>query len=322
MTGGAGFIGSTLVRELLKKKAEVVVYDNFLNGTMDNLEEVKGQITLVKDDITNPDFRDYLKTHEIQYIFNLAAEPYIPHSYERPKQFFEVNANGVLNILMASKGTGVKRIVQYSTSEVYGSAVSVPMDESHPLNPKSTYAVSKLAADRLCYTFFHEQNVPVIILRQFNVFGPRETHPYIIPELISQLHRSHRLKLGNIKAKRDMTYVEDAAKGAIALMETEEAVGQCVNMGTGTSHSIQEMADTIGRIMGHDKVEIETDKSRLRPLDVEHLECNFEKMHKLTGWKPETSFEEGLKRTIEYFNGQNKVWSWNRPSYNGNKGNN
>ena len=316
VTGGAGFIGSALVRELMKKRAKVIVYDNFLNGIMENLEEIKDEIVIVNGDITNPNFKDYLVKYNIEYLFNLAAEPYIPHSYERPKQFFEVNANGVLNVLMASKETNVRRIIQYSTSEVYGSSLYVPMDENHPTNPASTYAVSKLAADRLCYTLFHEQKIPVIVLRQFNVFGPRETHPYIIPELISQLHVSNKLRLGNIKAKRDMSYVEDAVKGAIALMGCEGAVGHAVNLGTGKSYSIAEMANIIGGIIGQGDIEIIVEKERLRPLDVDCLQCDYSKMNKLTKWNPEISFEDGIKKTIEYFNGKNKTWPWNRPLYN------
>ncbi len=310
VTGGAGFIGSTLVRELLKEGANVIVYDNFLSGKLVNLNEVENRIKIIKGDILDKNFKSVLTENKIEYLFNLAAEPYIPHCYERPTQFFEINANGAMNVMLAAKAAGVKRIVQYSTSEVYGTAKQTPMDEHHPTIPASTYAVSKLAADRLCYTLHHEQGIPVVILRQFNVYGPRETHPYIIPELISQLNKGSKLKLGNIKATRDLTYVTDAAKGAIALIKCPEAVGEVVNMGTGEDHSVEKMARTIGKLMGHTNVDIEIEQARLRPLDVNVLQCNYFKMHKLTGWEPEVSFEEGLKKTIDYFKENKCTWVW------------
>ena len=301
VTGGAGFIGSTLVRELIREGAKVIVFDIFSSGDMQNLKGIEDNIKVIKGDITSPNFRKILEKSGAEYVFNLAAEPYIPHCYNRPLRFFEVNANGALNVLFASKHVGVKRVIQYSTSEVYGSAKYVPMDEDHPTLPLSTYAVSKLATDRLCYTLHHEQKMPVVILRQFNVYGPRETQPYIIPEIISQLSRSNKLKLGNIKARRDFTFVEDAARGAIALMKAKGTEGQVFNMGTGKDWSVKQMAEIIGRLMGHDKIKIEIDKARLRPLDVSVLRCDFSKMRKLTRWKPTVSFEEGLRRTAEWF---------------------
>lgn len=310
VTGGAGFIGSTLVRELIKEGAKVIVFDLFTSGDMRNLKDVKDKISVIKGDITDHNFQKILKRSGAEYVFNLAAEPYIPHCYYRPMRFFEVNANGALNVLFASKHLGIKKIVQYSTSEVYGSAKYVPMDEDHPTLPLSTYAASKLATDRLCYTLHHEQNIPVVILRQFNVYGPRETQPYIIPELITQLSRSNKLHLGNIKAKRDLTYVEDAARGAIALMKTPSTEGQVFNLGTGRDWSVEQLANMIGKLMGHNKIYIEIDPSRLRPLDVTRLQCDSKKARQLTGWKPRTDIIEGLKNTIEDFENHGRKWLW------------
>lgn len=310
VTGGAGFIGSTLTRELIKEGAKVIVFDLFTSGDMRNLKGLEKKIQVIKGDITDKNFRKILKKSGAEFVFNLAAEPYIPHCYNRPLRFFEVNANGALNVLFACKHVGVKRIIQYSTSEVYGSAKYIPMDEDHPTLPLSTYAVSKLATDRLCYTLHHEQKIPVVILRQFNVYGPRETQPYIIPEIITQLSRNKVLRLGNIKARRDFTYVEDAARGAIALMKTKNTEGQVFNMGTGLDWSVKKMAEIIGSLMGHKKIKIEIDKARLRPLDVEVLNCNSKKMRKLTGWKPKVDFKEGLRRTIEDFESHGRVWLW------------
>jgi nucleoside-diphosphate-sugar epimerase len=310
VTGGAGFIGSTLVRELLREGAKVIVFDIFSSGDMKNLKGIEKRIQVIKGDITSKDFRNILKKSGAEYVFNLAAEPYIPHCYYRPMRFFEVNANGALNVLFACKHLGIKKIVQYSTSEVYGSAITVPMDESHPTFPLSTYAASKLATDRLCYTLHHEQNIPVVILRQFNVYGPRETQPYIIPELITQLSKGNKLKLGNIKARRDLTYVEDAAKGAIALMKTPGTEGEAFNLGTGKDYSVEQLANMIGKLMGHKKLSIDIDPARLRPLDVTRLQCDSRKVRRATGWKPRVDIMEGLKNTIMDFETHGKKWLW------------
>lgn len=310
VTGGAGFIGSNLVKELLKEKARVVVYDNFFSGDLSNLKEVEKRITIIEGDILDPRFKDTLKENQVECVFNLAAEPYIPYCYYRPRKFFEVNASGALNVLLACRDSKVKRMIQYSTSEVYGSAKHVPMDEHHPTFPLSTYAASKLAADRLSYTLYHEQGIPVIILRQFNAYGPGETQPYIVPEIITQLTKSNQLKLGNLKARRDLTYVEDAAKASVALMKCDDAVGEVVNVGTGIDWSVEETAKIIGELMGYSKIEIKVEKARLRPLDVERLQCSYFKLYKLTGWNPQVDLKEGLRRTIDYYVKTGKRWLW------------
>jgi len=310
VTGGAGFIGSALARELVKEKANVVIYDNFLSGDLSHLTEIQDSVKIIEGDIIDPNLAQILRENEIEFVFNLAAEPYIPHCYDRPEKFFEVNANGTLNILLACKKAGIKRMLQYSTSEVYGGARYVPMDENHHTNPLSTYAVSKLAADRLCFTFYHEQNVPVVILRQFNTYGPRETQPYIIPELITQLSTTNKLKLGNINARRDFTYVEDAAKGAISLIKCDKAEGEVINLGSGEDNSIEELAILIAELMEQDTVEISVENERLRPLDVERLQCNYFKAHKYVGYSPTVNLRDGLKRTIDWFKQNNHKWIW------------
>ena len=310
VTGGAGFIGSNIVKELVKDRANVIVYDNFSSGDMLNLEEVKDSIRIVTSDILHPRFRTVLIENDVEYVFHLAAEPYIPKCYYYPAKFLEVNALGTLKVLRACKEAKVKRIIHYSTSEVYGTAKYVPMNEDHPTRPLSTYAASKLAADRLCYTLFHEHKVPVVILRQFNAYGPGETQPYVIPEIITQLSNSNEVKLGNVKARRDFTYVEDAAKGAIKLMMCPGIEGEVVNMGSNKNYSIEELALVTGELMGYNSTKIVIDTKRLRPIDVDVLLCDSSKARKLFGWQPEIDIEEGLRRTIEWFKDHGSVWIW------------
>jgi nucleoside-diphosphate-sugar epimerase len=312
VTGGAGFIGSALVRELLKRSANVIVYDNFLYGDRSNLVEVESSIKIVSGDVLSWKIYDTIKKYKVKYVFHLAAEPYIPHCYDNPEKFFDVNVKGTMNVLMACKTLDVKRIVHFSSSEVYGTAQYIPMDEKHPTLPLSTYAVSKLAADRLCFVFHHEHGIPVIILRPFNSYGPRETQPYVIPEIISQLARGKVVKLGNIKARRDFTYVEDVARGAVAIMESDIPDGEVVNLGSNKAYSIEELAHLVGELMGYDDIEIKIEASRLRPLDVDLLLCDYSKARKYTGWEPKVDIKEGLKRTIEWYVKNGKRWSWEK----------
>lgn len=312
VTGGAGFIGSTLVRELLKEEANVIVYDNFLYGDRSNLMEVEDQIHLVNGDILSSKIYTTMKEYKVKYVFHLAAEPYIPHCYDNPEKFFDVNVKGTMNLLMACKTFNVERIVHFSTSEVFGTAQHTPMDENHPTLPLSTYAVSKLAADRTCFVFNHEHKIPVVILRPFNSYGPRETQPYVIPEIITQLSKTNVVKLGNIKAKRDFTYVEDTARGAIELLQSEVPNGEVVNIGSNKAYSIEELALLIGKIMGHENIEINIDSARLRPLDVTLLQCDYTKAHEFTGWAPEIDIEEGLKRTVNWYMNNGRQWIWEK----------
>jgi nucleoside-diphosphate-sugar epimerase len=169
-----------------------------------------------------------------------------------------------------------------------------------------------LAADRLCFVFNREHGIPLVILRPFNSYGPRETQPYVVPEIISQLARTNVVKLGNVKAKRDFTYVEDTAKGAVAIMKSDIPNGDVVNLGSNKTYSVEELANLVGKLMGHYSIEIKIEDSRLRPLDVNLLQCDSTKAKKYTGWEPKVNIEEGLKRTIEWYMKNGKRWVWER----------
>lgn len=310
IAGGAGFVGSALVREVLKEGAKIIVYDNFLHGVKENLDEIEDQITIVSGDILDEwKLTETFKKYRIEYVFDLVGDTYVPTSYEVPKRFFNINVLGTLNLLMASKFFNVKRILYVSSTEVYGEALTEKIDEKHPLNPKNTYAVSKLAADRLCYTYHKEHNIPVVIARIFNCFGPRESEPYVIPEIITQLSKGIAVRLGNIKARRDFTYVTDTCKALIAVLKSDIPNGDIMNIGSGKDYSIEELAYLIGKLMGHKKIKILIEKERLRRFDVNRFCCDNRKLKKYTNWKPQVSLEEGMKKTIKWYNAHGR-WSW------------
>lgn len=306
--GGAGFIGSHIVDNLVEKGREVLVLDNLKSGSLKNINK---NALFVNLDIRESEdtIAEVFEKYNVERVFHLAAEPYIPECYERPKDFFEVNANGTMNVLLACKKAGVKRILYFSTSEVYGTGRG-NMDEKFPLNPQSTYAVSKLSGDRIAFTLYKEQEIPVIILRQFNCYGERETHEYVIPEIISQLTKTSNLKLGNIDAKRDFMYVKDAAEVAVRLME-KGVVGEVYNSGSGSAVSIRDLAYMISRIMKRG-IFIQVDKKRLRPFDVEYLKADTTKIERVIGVKPKTPLSEGLRKTIKWFYENGKKWGFEK----------
>lgn len=309
VTGGAGFIGSSLVRQLEKKNCNIIVLDNLVAGTQDNLNGTRS--SLIEGDIRNKELlREIMKIYAIDYCIHLAAEPYIPKGYQYPEKMFQTNTVGTLRVLEACKIAKVKKIIYYSTSEVYGTAQYLPMDEKHPTRPHSIYALSKLAGDRMCYILWKERKIPVIVVREFNCFGPREAQPYVIPEIISQFKRGDELHLGNIYARRDFTYVDDAAEAAIKIMETPGYEGGIVNIGYGKNWSIKEIANEIAKIMGKKDCNIIVEKRKMRPFDVDELLCDNTLFNKLTGGMNFRSFREGLQLTIDWYNGHGKKWSW------------
>jgi len=299
VTGGAGFIGSEVVRQLCEQYAHVTVLDNFSSGKMEYIESFD-DVEVIEADICDEEkISNALKDQE--FVIHLAALPFIPDSYYFPQEFFNVNTIGTINVIWQSIQSGsVERFVHISTSEVYGTAKYIPMDEDHPTLPHSTYAVSKLAADRAVFTMHKEHGFPTVIIRPFNSFGPNITQPYIIPEIILQLlNGNNTLHLGNVESSRDFTFVSDTARGMILALSEKRAIGETINLGRSEDIKIMDLAFLIAELMGKE-IEIETDHARLRPFDVEHLYCSNKRAEELLGWKPIVSLEDGLKSTIEW----------------------
>lgn len=299
VTGGSGFLGSEVTRQLCEMNANVIVLDDFSSGKMEyinklaNLKIVKGNIC-DKENVSNA-----LEDQEL--VIHLAALPFIPDSYYHPEEFFKVNAMGTVNIMFESiQSKTVEKFIHISSSEVYGTARYVPMDENHPTLPHSTYAVSKLAGDRAVFTMHKEHGFPTVIIRPFNSYGPNITQPYIIPEIALQLlAMSNPIRLGNIETSRDFTYVEDTARGIIMASTNKKAIGETMNIGSGREIKIRDLALLMARLLGR-QVKIETDSTRLRPFDVKRLCCNYAKAKKILRWEPKVSLEGGLKKTIEW----------------------
>lgn len=305
--GGAGFIGSHLVDYLIENRnCNVIVLDNLITGQTKNINK---NAKFIWHDIRDNEnelvriFRD----NNIEYVFNYAAEPYIPECFERPMHFFDINATSVLRVLNACQISGIKGLLQVSSAEIYGDMTG-KISESDPVIPHSTYGVSKLAADGLVQVRWREAGVPAIALRQFNCVGERETHEYVIPEIISQLSNSNTLNLGN-NSFRDFLYAGDAVIMAVELLEKGQ-FGEVYNMGSEGGVKIYDLAEMIGKLMGHDRIEINVDQARVRPWEIWHLQSDNSKLYSAIESRPETSLEDGLKKTIQYFYDNGKTWNW------------
>ena len=300
IAGGAGLIGSELTRQISAQGAACTVLDNFSSGRVQYVDGLR-RLTIIKGDIRNEeDIKRAMKDQEV--VFNLVALPFIPDSYKIPENFVLTNIVGAVNLLrVLASSRSVGSYVHVSSSEVYGNARYVPMDENHPTFPQSTYAVTKLAAERLAFTMHKEHGFPCVILRPFNSYGPHYTQPYIVPEIICQLLASTgEVRLGNVDSTRDFTYVEDTAKGISLAGLKGNWGGDVINLGSGHDISIRQLVQNISQIMGK-KGKIVQDRRRLRPLDVERLVASAEKARELLGWAPRISLEEGLRKTIDWY---------------------
>lgn len=311
VAGGAGFVGSALVRLLADQGHRVVVLDNFFSGVRENVAHLAGDVRVVDRDVLDDEALDELfREEEPERVYNLIGDTFVPSAYLHPRRFFRINTEGCLNLLLAAARHGIRRMVYVSSTEVYGRARELPIREDAALLPVNTYAVSKLAADRLCATFFHEHDVPVVIARIFNAYGPRETQPYVVPEIIRQLARGPVVRLGDASARRDLTFVEDTARGLDALMGSDLPDGEAFHVGSGVAYEIAEVARVCGRLMAHDDVRIELDERRLRRYEIDEFRCDASKLGSATGWRPAVPLEEGLRRTIDWYEANGRTWSW------------
>jgi len=310
VTGGAGFIGSTLVSKLLSIRYQVTVLDDLSTGLTENLPK-NAKLKLIEGDVRDFDLVSrVIRDHS--YVVHLAAHAFIPFSYQMPLHVAEVNALGSINVLKACIDSKVKRLVHISSSEVYGAAQYVPMDEKHTMQPYSTYSVAKAAADLWAQTFFWEHKLPVVILRPFNTFGPRESLPYFIPEMIRQCLKEPVIYVGNLETSRDFTYVEDTVNAIINALETENIEGAIINIGTGQAHKMKDILMLIKKETGTEEKRMMLDKSRLRPRDVKILVTDNSKARKILGWSPTTTFVEGIRKTIKWYKDNGQTWGYEK----------
>lgn len=305
VTGADGFIGSHLTEMLLAQGYRVRAlsyYNSFgYRGWLEGLEHPA--LEVVAGDVRDPHLCRHIM-QGIDTVFHLAALIAIPYSYIAPDSYIDTNVKGTLNICQAAWEEKVKRVVVTSTSEVYGTARYVPIDENHPKQPQSPYSASKIGADALAKSFYSAFDLPVIIARPFNTYGPRQSARAIIPTIITQIaNGAEEIKLGSLSPTRDFNYVEDTCAGFIALAQCPEAIGQEVNIASNYEISMRDTLSLIARIMGKEEVRFIEDKARIRPVksEVFRLWGDNTLLHKLTGFTPKHTIEEGLSKTVQWF---------------------
>lgn len=306
--GGAGFLGSHLVDYLIEERGcTVLVLDNLISGFK---KYVHPQATFLWCDITHSEdqLRKIFTTYKIDYVFNYAAEPYIPVSFERPLHVFDINARGALLVLNAAQEAGVKSILQVSSAEIYG-AVDGKITEESATKPHSTYGAAKLAIDTLIQARWKEAKTPAIAMRQFNCVGERETHEYVVPIIIDQIaSRTDDVVLLGNNSFRDFQYAGDAVRMAVELLEKGQ-FGEVYNMGSESGIQMYELAEMIGEIMGK-KIEVVEDPNRVRPWEIWHLQSDNTKLYAAIEGRPAVSLKEALKRTVAYYRANGNKWDY------------
>ncbi|WP_419994146.1 SDR family NAD(P)-dependent oxidoreductase [Streptomyces boninensis] len=301
VTGAEGFIGSTLVDLLLAEGARVRAFVHYKPyAEKGNLKHLAGdpRVELMAGDVRDPG-RVMDAVEGCDTVFHLAALIGIPYSYDSPGAYVAVNVTGTENIAEACRRHGVRRLVHTSTSEVYGTALTAPIAEDHPLQPQSPYSASKIGADMMALSHFHAFELPVAVVRPFNTYGPRQSARAVIPTILAQLHAGAReLRLGSLTPTRDFTYATDTARGFLAVAQSDRAVGEVVNLGSGQEIAIGELAERLIAASGKD-AEIVVDEARLRPSgsEVHRLLSDNSRAREWASWKPEVDLDEGLRRT-------------------------
>lgn len=303
VTGGEGFIGSHLTERLVREGAEVRVlalYNPFGRyGWLD--PDVHTSVELLPGDVRDAE-RVAGAVEGCDVVFHLAALIGIPYSYVAPESYVQVNVQGTVNVATACHRHGVDRLVHTSTSETYGTAITAPISEDHPMQPQSPYSASKIGGDMMALSFHHAFELPVAVVRPFNTYGPRQSTRAVIPTILSQLHKGAReIKLGSTSPTRDFNFVEDTVAGFLAVAGCDRAVGEVVNVGSGREISIGDLVHLLIEITGS-KAEVVTDEARLRPAgsEVERLLCDNSRAREWAGWEPQVPLEEGLRRTSEW----------------------
>ncbi|MDX6501677.1 MAG: hypothetical protein QOG23_4937 [Blastocatellia bacterium] len=309
MTGAGGFIGSHLVERLVSLGARTTALVRYNSagswGWLDK-SPIKNDLKVVLGDIRDQDSTQRA-VEGIDIVFHLAALIAIPYSYHAPLSYVRTNVEGTLNILQSAMRGDVDLVIHTSTSEVYGTARSVPINEGHPLQGQSPYSATKIGADKIVESFNLSFGLPVVTVRPFNTYGPRQSARAVIPTIVTQALANEAIRLGNISPTRDLNYVGDTVEGFIKAAESSKAVGEVINLGTGREISIGELAATILRTMGKD-LQVITDSERVRPggSEVERLCADANKARELLGWEPKHSLEEGLTRTVEWIRENNE----------------
>ncbi len=317
LTGACGFLGSNLAEYLIDKKIKVVAYTYYNSENSIGLLKYLNPKILKKIKIISGDIRDFKRTKDsmkgCDTVINLAALIGIPYSYYAPQSYIDTNINGTYNILEAAKDLGLKKIILTSTSEVYGSAKYVPIDENHPLNPQSPYAASKVGSDSLGMSYFHSYGLPISIIRPFNTYGPKQSLRAIIPTILNQyLKNSNKLKLGNVNTIRDLTYIEDTCRAFYLALKShnKNLLGQTINLGIGYGVKITDIVKEVENL-NKIKFKIELDKSRLRPKNSEVMKLisSNKKAKKILNWVPIYNGKKGLNlglfKTLNWYK-QNK----------------
>jgi dTDP-glucose 4,6-dehydratase len=305
VTGAGGFIGGHLVERLVRDGARVRALCRYNSrnerGTLDWLEPtVTADVEVVLGELRDVE-SVATAVAGTEVVLHLGAQIAIPYSYVNPRDFLEVNVLGTLNVAQAALQHGVQRVVHTSTSEVYGSAQTVPITEAHPLEPQSPYAASKLAADKLMDSYHRSFELPVCVLRPFNTYGPRQSARAIIPTIISQALVGPTIRLGSLHPRRDLTYVEDTVAGFVAAATRDAAVGRTIQLGTNHDVSVGDLVDMVAKVLGRE-LTAETDPQRVRPekSEVERLVAGPFLAAELLGWEPAVDLREGLARTIDW----------------------
>ncbi|SKB36784.1 NAD-dependent 4,6-dehydratase LegB [Macellibacteroides fermentans] len=319
VTGADGFIGSHLTEMLLEQGYQVkaLSYYNSFNywGWLDGLKHPN--LEVLTGDVRDPHFCKHI-TKDVEIVFHLAALIAIPYSYVAPDSYVDTNVKGTLNICQAAKENGVKRVLVTSTSEVYGTAQYVPIDEKHPKQPQSPYSATKIGADAMAMSFYNSFELPVVIVRPFNTYGPRQSARAIIPTIITQIANGKKeIKLGDLTPTRDFNYVKDTCKGFIELSKCDAAIGQEVNIASNYEISMRDTLELIAKIMESDVKFIE-DEQRLRPKNSEvfRLWGDNSKIKGLTGFTPSYNIEAGLRETVKWFLDKENLKKYKADIYN------